>query len=232
MSTRKTSKKQLEKILALTGTKASEAFLKEYEKNAAKDIMEYVCAQLDEKYEPQHTFWKREFILLDEDMPVTYAMYNKVDDSSSIIASKLDYDSDTIADDETLFHYIKRSLDSRMDGLPTRDGETGSSSLSYGPKDFFNALCDGEWHHTAEMDKILEKCYVEWVADSESVSGSLLHEFFGTVEVDNVVYRVTYYVPDEAGKEEAENRGDTSVDLGNLDWDKFQIDIHFGGFVD
>ena len=122
-------------ILNLKSTKAAEAFLAAYYENEAKDIMSEVCKQLDEKYEPQHTFDAEEFDL-DEDLKVTYAMFNEVDDPSCIIACNLEGDDCAIDEDETLAEYIERVLDDRMCGLPINKELVDSDCHAYGPEKF------------------------------------------------------------------------------------------------
>lgn len=122
-------------ILNLKSTEAANAFMNAYFANEAKDIMSEVCKQLDEKYEPQHTFDAEEFGL-EKDLKVTYAMYNKVDDTASIIASEIECDDCGIEDDETLAEYIERKLDGRMSGLPTYKEHVDSDCMAYGPERF------------------------------------------------------------------------------------------------
>lgn len=122
-------------ILNLKSTEAANAFMDAYFANEAKDIMSEVCKQLDEKYEPQHTFDAEEFDL-DEDLKVTYAMFNAVDDPSSIIASEIECDDAAIGEDETLAEYIERKLDNRMSGLPTYKEQVDSDCMAYGPEEF------------------------------------------------------------------------------------------------
>lgn len=130
-------------ILNLKSTEAAEAFLDAYRENEAKDIMSEVCKRLDEKYEPQHTFDAEEFGL-DEDLKVTYAMFNAVDDVSSIIASEIECDERFgigehcigICEDETLAEYIERRLDNRMSELPTYKEQVDSCANAYGPEEF------------------------------------------------------------------------------------------------
>jgi hypothetical protein len=102
--------------------------------------MNEVCKRLDEKYEPQHTFDAKEFDL-DEDLKVTYAMFNEVDDPSCIIACKLEsvnFESDNcdIDEDETLAEYIEHILDNRMSELPTYKEQIDSCANAYGPERF------------------------------------------------------------------------------------------------
>ena len=130
-------------ILNLKSTEASEAFLAAYRENEAKDIMSEVCKRLDEKYEPQHTFDAEEFDL-DEDLKVTYAMFNEVDEPASIIASEIECcdcfglgeHCNGIGEDETLAEYIERKLDDRMSELPKYKEQIDSCANAYGPEDF------------------------------------------------------------------------------------------------
>lgn len=124
-------------ILNLKSTEAAEAFMDAYYANEAKDIMSEVCKQLDEKYEPQHTFEAEEFGL-EKDLKVTYAMFNAVDDPSSIIASEIECDDAAIGEDETLAEYIERRLDDRMSELPTYKEHIDSCANAYGPERFMN----------------------------------------------------------------------------------------------
>lgn len=91
--------------------------------------------RLDEKYEPQHTFDAEEFGL-DEDLKVTYSMFNKVDYSSCLIATEIEADICDIDDDETLAEYIERKLDNRMSELPTYKEQIDSCANAYGPERF------------------------------------------------------------------------------------------------
>jgi hypothetical protein len=129
-------------ILNLKSTEAAKAFLDAYYENEAKDIMNEVCKRLDEKYEPQHTFDAKEFDL-DEDLKVTYAMFNEVDDPACIIACTLEsvnFESDNcdIDEDETLAEYIEHRLDDRMSELPTYKEQIDSCANAYGPERFLN----------------------------------------------------------------------------------------------
>ena len=124
-------------ILNLKSTEAADAFLAAYRENEAKDIMSEVCKRLDEKYEPQHTFDAEEFDL-DEDLKVTYAMFNEVDDPACMIACEIEADNCDIYEDETLAEYIERRLDSRMSGLPTYKEQIETDSTASGPDRFIN----------------------------------------------------------------------------------------------
>lgn len=130
-------------ILNLKSTEAAKAFRDAYYENEAKDIMNEVCKRLDEKYEPQHTFDAEEFGL-DEDLKVTYAMFNEVDEPACIIADTIEhealteYDDLGIGEDETLAEYIERRLDGRMSELPTYKEQIDSCANAYGPEHFIN----------------------------------------------------------------------------------------------
>ena len=73
---------------------------------------------------------------LDEDLKVTYAMFNEVDDPSCIIACNLEGDDCAIDEDETLAEYIERVLDDRMCGLPINKELVDSDCHAYGPEKF------------------------------------------------------------------------------------------------
>lgn len=130
-------------ILNLKSTEAAEAFLAAYYKRETNDIMSEVCKRLDEKYEPQHTFDAEEFGL-EEDLKVTYAMFNAVDDTADIIANQIECDDcfglgehcNGICEDETLAEYIERRLDDRMSELPKYKEQIDSCANAYGPEDF------------------------------------------------------------------------------------------------
>lgn len=180
---------ELEIILALKGTEATKAFADAYRKDNGKELMAYVCAKLDEKYEPQHVFEADEFDCLVKDMEVTYSLYNLVDDTADLIAN------DEIDEDTTLAEYIEAKLDARMNFLPRWQEQCDIEAAGYGPMDFIKAL-------------------TALCKDAECVGENKEEEvdnWFGTVELNGTKYGIDFYF--------GQSRIADITEAENLPWD-------------
>lgn len=223
-TTTKTSAKKTN-ILALKGAQATKAFL------ANKDTEDFAKAlkKIDEEYEPVHVFKAENFTVLDVDMPVTYTMFADVDDCVTMFTDYLSSGEIVIDDDTTLLDAIREFIESRSDELPVYETEDEyRTSRAYHPEDFFPALCDGAWEHTDEIEQLLDKSHVQSTDCCEANDGSRLDMWCDTVVDNNVKYNVTVYVPEE----EYEKHPGCDKDGNLLDWEHYQVDVHFRGFVD
>lgn len=214
-------------ILSLTADKGATEFTK-LSAEEQKALVAYFADQLDSKYDPQHVFKASEWAELDEDMSVTYAMYVKVDDTADIINGHCECPiGDELDDDETFADYIENILDCRIHELPDYPIEEGAESTYYEPKEFVTDICDSKWYRTFTDSQmaIIDKCPTECDGSCEANDGSTLYRWTGSTVIDGVKYNVTAYVQEGLIKGIEE-------DAGTYPWDKFEYDIHFGGFVD
>ena len=180
---------EFETILALKGTEASKAFADAYLQDKGKELMAYVCAKLDEKYEPQHVFEADEFDCLIKDMEVTYSLYNLVDDTADLIANE------EIGEDTTLAEHIEAKLDSRMKFLPRWQEQCDTEAAGYGPLNFIKAL-------TALCKD------AECVGQDDKAE---VDHWFGTVELNGTKYGIDYYF--------GQSRIEGITEAENLPWD-------------
>lgn len=221
-----TTNNKFETILSLTAAEGATEFTK-LTAEEQKALVAYFADQLDSKYDPQHVFKATEWDELDEDMPVTYAMYVKVDDTADTINSHCECPSDNEFDgDETFADYIESFLDGHIKALPDCPIKEGADCMYYEPKEFVTDICDGKWYRTFtdSQSAIIDKCPTECVGSCEANDGSTLYMWAGSTVIDGVQYNVTIYVQEELIK--------GIEDAGAYPWDKFEYDIHFGGFVD
>ena len=180
---------ELENILALKGTEATKAFADAYLKDNGKELMSYVCAKLDEKYEPQHVFEADEFDCLVKDFEVTYSLYNLVDDTADLIANG------EIDEDTTLSEYIEAKLDDRMNFWPRWQEQCDIEAAGYGPMDFIKAL--------RPLCKNAECVSQDNKAEVDN--------WFGTVELNGTTYGIDFYF--------GQSRIADITEAENLPWD-------------
>ena len=191
-------------------------------------IVMYIAKQLDSKYEPQFVFHSENWVVLDADLEITYAMYAKADDTWGLLVDDFGNPNNEIDEDQTFAAYVEDSLDGRIHLLEDHEIEQECRcAYNYQPEDFLRALCDGEFKHDEDRDAVLKLANdvdpVDCVKAVDEVTD--LAVYYQQVVLDGAKYNVKYYVNVE--KENAKYG-----DEGGWDWSEFQFDIHFAGMED
>lgn len=191
-------------------------------------IVMYIAKQLDAKYAPQFTFHSENWLVLDADLEITYAMYVKADDTWGLLVDDFDNPNNEIDEDQTFAAYVEDSLDGRIDLLEDHEIEQEyRCAYNYQPEDFLPALCDSEFKHDEDRDAVLKLANdldpVDCVKAVDEVTD--LAVYYQQVVLDGAKYNVKYYV-------NVEKANAKYGDEGGWDWYDFEFDIHFAGMED
>lgn len=191
-------------------------------------IVMYIAKQLDAKYDPQFVFHRENWVVLDADLEITYAMYAKADDTWGLIVDDFENPNNEIDEEQTFASYVEDSLDGRIRLLEDHEiDQECRCAYNYQPEDFLRALCDGVFEHNADRDAVLNLANgcdpVDCVKAVDDVTD--LAVYYQQVVLDGAKYNVQYYVNVEKANEKY-------GDEGGWDWLEFQYDIHFAGMED